>query len=613
MGFRRCFASGTTKDAMMADADKVSARAAAEATARAAAMHLRGITVIDTHAERWRYRVRINLGVGEGQKHIGRAYTLREAVDMYNAEATKHGIALHTYPEDYVEPSWQQTTTSAAPELDYVEPSPSREQTTTASPGGVGPGTFVSRAGPSDGSSLPRYVRQVDSGRYQCRMGGSTRKHLGTFDSIRECVDAYNVAAAAMGLPPHPLTPEQATTLDEGGTTSASASASAPPTSKSPAIKAASGKKKGVVVVKAPPAAASSKQQRVSLSLSHKTPTPTPTTAVAEKVDVAVQAAHASLEPEALLGVVMDMRTPGKWYPLARSMKRDIHVHVGPTNSGKTYNALQRLKGADSGVYCAPLRLLAWEVADVLNKKEGVKCDMITGQEKATTKGAQHTACTVEMADVSRPRDVAVIDEAHLMSDPHRGAAFTRAIIGLPARELHLCGDPAMVKLVERVAAELGDDLTVHRYERLQPLRVLRKTFDDVKHVESGDCLVAFSRRDVHRLKTEVEVRAKKRVCVIYGGLPPEARSRQAELFNNREETGYGVLIATDAIGMGLNLSIKRVIFTTMRKFAGPDVGMRLLEPPEVKQIAGRAGRDGMGRTAAVCMYTAIAHAAWSQ
>ena len=246
-------------------------------------------------------------------------------------------------------------------------------------------------------------------------------------------------------------------------------------------------------------------------------------------------------------------------------------------------------------MYCAPLRLLAWEVADVLNKKEGVACNMITGQEKQNIPGAEHVACTVEMADVGRMKDVAVIDEAHLLSDPFRGASFTRAIIGLAAHELHLCGDPAMVPLVERIAEELGDKITIHRYDRLQPLRVLSKSFDDVKHVESGDCLVAFSRKDVHRLKTEVEVRANKRVCVIYGGLPPEARSRQAELFNNREETGYGVLIATDAIGMGLNLSIKRIIFTTMRKFAGMDVGMRLLEPPEVKQIAGRAGRYGMG------------------
>ena len=82
------------------------------------------------------------------------------------------------------------------------------------------------------------------------------------------------------------------------------------------------------------------------------------------------------------------------------------------------------------------------------------------------TPGAQHTACTVEMADVGRTKDVAVIDEAHLMADPHRGAAFTRAVMGLPARELHLCGDPAMVSLVERIAAELGDDVTIHRYER---------------------------------------------------------------------------------------------------------------------------------------------------
>ena len=142
------------------------------------------------------------------------------------------------------------------------------------------------------------------------------------------------------------------------------------------------------------------------------------------------------------------------------------------------------------------------------------------------------------MADVRRPRDVGVIDEAHLLGDPNRGYAFTRAIMGLPVRELHLCGDPAMVPLVETVAAELGDELVVNRYERLQKLAVLNKPLRRVKDVASGDCHVAFSRRAVHQLKKDVELMAGKRACVIYGSLPPEARARQAELFNDREPAG---------------------------------------------------------------------------
>ena len=118
---------------------------------------------------------------------------------------------------------------------------------------------------------------------------------------------------------------------------------------------------------------------------------------------------------------------------------------------------------------------------------------------------------------------MAVVDEAHLMGDPERGYAFTRAILGIPAKELHLCGDPAMVPLVQKVIEEVGDKLTVHRYTRLQPLKVLDTPLRSIKNVRSGDCLVAFSRKAVHQLKRDVVRQAGLRACVIYGSLPPEA------------------------------------------------------------------------------------------
>ena len=300
--------------------------------------------------------------------------------------------------------------------------------------------------------------------------------------------------------------------------------------------------------------------------------------------------------PEALMAMVLDMTKPGRWYPAARAMRRAIHLHVGPTNSGKTHAAVQKLKRAESGAYCSPLRLLAWEVAEGLNadpEGRGLTCNLVTGQERKVVAGSRHVACTVEMADVRRPVDVAVIDEAHLLGDAARGYAFTRAVLGLPAAELHLCGDPAMVPLIEQIARELGEPLTVHTYERLQPLNVLREPLRRVADVRPGDCLVAFSRKAVHQLKRDVETDAGRRACVIYGSLPPEARARQAELFNDRANSGYDVLIASDAIGMGLNLSIKRVVFTTLRKYDG--AALRALAPPEARQIAGRAGRFGMG------------------
>ena len=293
------------------------------------------------------------------------------------------------------------------------------------------------------------------------------------------------------------------------------------------------------------------------------------------------------------LKTLMDMKKPGKWYPLARTMKREIILHVGPTNSGKTHAAMERLKKSSSGVYCSPLRLLAWEISETLNKY-GTKCDLVTGQELKRVEDAAHIACTVEMVDVNKVVDCAVIDEIHLIGDDFRGYAFTRALLGTPALEVHLCGDTSCVELIDKICKDTGDKLRIRNYERLSPLNVANEVFSRKRleqNVEKGDCFVAFSRKAVYALKSEIERRVPLRACVIYGGLPPEARSRQAELFN-KPNSGYDLLIASDAIGMGLNLNIRRIIFNELTKFDGVEV--RQLTSPEVKQIAGRAGRYKM-------------------
>ena len=293
------------------------------------------------------------------------------------------------------------------------------------------------------------------------------------------------------------------------------------------------------------------------------------------------------------LKTLMDMKKPGKWYPLARTMKREIILHVGPTNSGKTHAAMERLKKSSSGVYCSPLRLLAWEISETLNKY-GTKCDLVTGQELKRVEDAAHVACTVEMVDVNKVVDCAVIDEIHLIGDDFRGYAFTRALLGTPALEVHLCGDTSCIELIDKICKDTGDKLRIRNYERLSPLNVANEVFSRKRleqNVEKGDCFVAFSRKAVYALKSEIERRVPLRACVIYGGLPPEARSRQAELFN-KPNSGYDLLIASDAIGMGLNLNIRRIIFNELTKFDGVEV--RQLTSPEVKQIAGRAGRYKM-------------------
>uniref|UniRef100_A0A1J3K7W1 RNA helicase n=1 Tax=Noccaea caerulescens TaxID=107243 RepID=A0A1J3K7W1_NOCCA len=282
-----------------------------------------------------------------------------------------------------------------------------------------------------------------------------------------------------------------------------------------------------------------------------------------------------------------DLTSPHTWYPIARKMKRKVILHVGPTNSGKTYSALKQLVRSSSGVYCGPLRLLAWEVAKRLNKAN-VPCDLITGQEKELVEGANHKAVTVEMADVTSVYDCAIIDEIQMVACKQRGFAFTRALLGIAANELHLCGDPAVVPLVEDILKVTGDDVEVHTYERLSPLVALKVPVQSVSDIKTGDCLVTFSRKKIYAYKKIIEKSGKHLCSVVYGSLPPETRTAQATRFND-ETNDFDVLVASDAIGMGLNLNISRIIFSTLEKFDGSKT--RDLTVSEIKQIAGRAGR----------------------
>ncbi|CAL9771988.1 unnamed protein product [Musa acuminata subsp. burmannicoides] len=285
-----------------------------------------------------------------------------------------------------------------------------------------------------------------------------------------------------------------------------------------------------------------------------------------------------------------DLTRPHTWFPFARAMRRRVIYHCGPTNSGKTHNALVRFMEASSGIYCSPLRLLAMEVFDRVNAT-GVYCSLHTGQEKKTLPFSNHVACTIEMVSTEECYDVAVIDEVQMMADPTRGYAWTRALLGLKADEIHLCGDPSVLKVVENVCKETGDDLEVNRYERFKPLVVEAKTLlGNMTNVRSGDCIVAFSRREIFEVKMAVEKLTKHKCCVIYGALPPETRRLQASLFNDQDNE-YDVLVASDAVGMGLNLNIRRVVFYSLSKYNGDK--MVPVPASQVKQIAGRAGRRG--------------------
>ncbi|KAL1593213.1 RNA helicase [Paraconiothyrium brasiliense] len=286
---------------------------------------------------------------------------------------------------------------------------------------------------------------------------------------------------------------------------------------------------------------------------------------------------------------VADLRYPAEWYPATREIPRTVHLHVGPTNSGKTYHALKRLEEADRGIYLGPLRLLAHEVYTRLNAK-GKACALVTGEEQRLPDGdVRMWSCTVEMAPLNTALDVAVIDEIQMINHNQRGWAWTSAFLGVQAREVHLCGEARTVPIIKELCALVGDKVEVHEYERLTPLKVAQNSLKgNLDNLEKGDCIVGFSVLGLHALRKEVETKTGRKCAIVYGSLPPETRAQQARLFND-PDNDYDFLVASDAIGMGLNLSIKRVIFESTMK----NDGSRLtpLKISEVKQIGGRAGR----------------------
>ncbi|XP_072942061.1 ATP-dependent RNA helicase SUV3 homolog, mitochondrial [Epargyreus clarus] len=320
---------------------------------------------------------------------------------------------------------------------------------------------------------------------------------------------------------------------------------------------------------------------------------------------------------------ISDLRTPANWYPEARNINRKIIFHAGPTNSGKTYHAMQRFLKSKSGVYCGPLKLLATEIYHKSNK-EGTPCDLITGEERrhASQYGtlidnnneeteptsetetflldepeltpSKHVACTVEMTSLNDRYEVAIIDEIQMIGDMGRGWAWTRAILGLQADELHLCGEAGAINLVEEICNTTGEELEVRSYKRLTELKVEDSALGSLDHVRPGDCIVCFNKNDIYSVSRAIEQRGHE-VAVIYGSLPPGTKLAQANKFND-PDSSCKVMVATDAIGLGINLSIRRIIFYSLIKPVVNEDGdkeMDVISISQALQIAGRAGRYG--------------------
>ena len=272
-------------------------------------------------------------------------------------------------------------------------------------------------------------------------------------------------------------------------------------------------------------------------------------------------------------------------FPLARDLRRRLIFYTGPTNSGKTYQAMQALRQADTGYYLAPLRLLALEGYETL-RSFGIHASLITGEEQLIDDETTHVSSTIEMLDFNTDVDVCVIDEVQMLADRDRGWAWANAIIGAPARTIILTGSVNAVEAVEALAAYLGEPLEVIRCERKNPLEMLPRA-TPIGQIRPATAIVAFSRKEVLQLKQQLS--RHYRVSVVYGNLSPEVRREEARRFREGETE---VLVATDAIAMGLNLPIQTLLFARGDKFDGEK--QRSLFAWEVHQISGRAGRFGI-------------------
>lgn len=295
--------------------------------------------------------------------------------------------------------------------------------------------------------------------------------------------------------------------------------------------------------------------------------------------------------------------TPADYFRNPLWGDRDIRAILGPTNSGKTWRALQALKTCTPhyrGVYLAPLRLLAVEVCDEL-RTAGLRVSLLTGEEQDLVDDPQVICSTIEMLDLTQDYRVAVIDEMQMLSDPDRGWAWTQAFLGARADEVFVLGSPGCRGALHSLQHLTGDRLTETVTERFTPLQARAKPLPPAQ-IHKGTIFVVFSRNSVIRWGEHFRADGF-RVAQIYGASPPEVRREEARRFREGEAD---ILVATDAIAMGLNLPAHTVVLGESQKFDGQSMGPVPL--PLLRQIAGRAGRYGHHDSGIAAGMDGIAH-----
>ncbi len=269
-------------------------------------------------------------------------------------------------------------------------------------------------------------------------------------------------------------------------------------------------------------------------------------------------------------------------FPAARSRKRHFIIHVGGTNTGKTHDAMEMMAHAPSGVYLSPLRMLAYEGREVV-RSYGVPCSFATGEEKELQMGAKHISETIGMLDYDRPYDCAVIDECQLISGED-GSLYTNAILGVNANTVCVCCAYSGLDITKRLIELCGDTFEVIEHHRTSELKFEETPFEGPR---KNDAYIVFSRLGAHQMAEWLEEKGMT-PSIVYGKLPYEVKMEEARKFEDGETN---CLVATDAIAIGQNYNIERIVFRDITKF----INRReiRLDSQTVKQVAGRAGRYG--------------------
>ncbi len=261
--------------------------------------------------------------------------------------------------------------------------------------------------------------------------------------------------------------------------------------------------------------------------------------------------------------------------------KYKITAVLGPTNTGKTHLAIETMLSFETGMIGFPLRLLAREVYDKIVKKTGVdKVALITGEEKIIPTTAKYFLCTVESMPIDKELDFVGVDEIQMCADHERGHIFTDRLLNTRGNKLTMFMGSNTIK---NIISRLDDDIEFINRDRLSKLSYAGHK--KISRINRKTAIIAFSAEEVYAI-AELIRRQKGGSAIVMGSLSPKTRNAQVELYQSGD---VDFLVATDAIGMGINMDLDSVYFSNLKKFDGRK--LRKLNLSEIGQIAGRAGR----------------------